>query len=123
MKKVKIILLYLLAAFYFLMGLMHLIKPEQYDAMMPSWLPSHSLLILLSGVAEIALAVLLIPLKTRAMSAQLIIVMLLVFFFVIHIPQSVDYYRTGNENLTASIIRLPFQFLLIAWAWLFIKDK
>ncbi|WBX97694.1 DoxX family protein [Chryseobacterium gambrini] len=123
MKKVKIILLYLLAAFYFLMGLMHLIKPEQYNAMMPSWLPSHSLLILLSGVAEIALAVLLIPLKTRAMSAQLIIVMLLVFFFVIHIPQSVDYYRTGNENFTVSIIRLPFQFLLIAWAWLFIKDK
>lgn len=123
MKKVKIILLYLLAAFYFLMGLMHLIKPEQYNAMMPSWLPSHSLVILLSGVAEIALAVLLIPLKTRAMSAQLIIVMLLVFFFVIHIPQSVDYYRNGNENFTASIIRLPFQFLLIAWAWLFIKDK
>jgi uncharacterized membrane protein len=123
MKKVKIILLYLLAAFYFLMGLMHLIKPEQYNAMMPSWLPSHSLLILLSGVAEIALAVLLIPLKTRAMSAQIIIVMLLVFFFVIHIPQSVDYYRTGNENFTASIIRLLFQFLLIAWAWLFIKDK
>jgi uncharacterized membrane protein len=121
MKILKIILLYLLVAFYLFMGAMHFIKPEQYFAMLPSWLPSHSLLIALSGVVEIALAVLLIPLKTRTIAAKLIIVMLIVFFFAIHIPESIGYYQTGNEKFIASIIRLPIQFLFIAWAFLFTK--
>ncbi len=123
MKTVKIILLYLLVAFYLFMGSMHLITPEQYLAMMPSWLPAHSLFITLSGVAEIALAILLIPVKTRALSATIIIAMLLIFFFAIHIPQSFDYYKTGNEKFIASLIRLPVQFLFIAWAWMFTKKQ
>lgn len=123
MKTVKNTLRYLLVAFYIFMGSMHFLKPEQYDAMMPSWLPSHSLLILVSGVAEIILGILLIPLKTRAISAKLIIAMLILFLLVIHIPQSVVYYKTGNQDFIASILRLPFQFLLIWWAWLFSKDK
>lgn len=121
MKILKNILLYLLVAFYLFMGAMHLIKPEQYFAMMPSWLPVHGILISLSGIVEIALAILLIPAKTRAISAKLIIAILVIFFFVIHIPQSIDYYKTGSPDFVASIIRLPIQFLLIAWAWMFAK--
>lgn len=121
MKNIRIILLYLLVAFYFFMGSMHLIKPDQYFVMLPSWLPAQSILIMLSGVVEIVLSVLLIPAKTRVSAAKLIIAMLLVFFFVIHIPQSIDYYKTGNQNFISSIIRLPVQFLFIAWAWIFTK--
>lgn len=123
MKTAKNILRYLLVAFYLFMGSMHLIKPEQYFVMMPSWLPSHSLLITLSGIVEVALAILLIPVKTRAISAKLIIVMLIVFLFAIHIPQSFEYYKTGNRDFIASIIRLPIQFLFIAWAWMFSKKQ
>lgn len=123
MKTAKNILLYLLVAFYLFMGSMHFLKPKQYFTMMPSWLPSHSLLITLSGVIEIALAILLIPLKTRAMAAKLIIAMLVVFFFAIHIPESIGYYQTGNEKFIASIIRLPIQFLFIAWAFLYTKKE
>ncbi len=121
MKLLKIILLYVLIAFYLFMGSMHFIKPEQYFQMMPSWLPLQLLLIVLSGVVEIVLAVLLIPTKARAISAKLIIAMLIVFLFAIHIPQSIDYYKTGNQNFVASILRLPIQFLFIAWAWMFSK--
>ena len=121
MRLLKIILLYILIAFYLFMGSMHFIKPEQYFQMMPSWLPLQLLLIVLSGVVEIVLAVLLIPTKTRAISAKLIIAMLIVFLFAIHIPQSIDYYKTGNQNFVASILRLPIQFLFIAWAWMFSK--
>ena len=113
--------MYLLVAFYLFMGSMHLIRPEQYLAMMPSWLPAHPILILLSGIMEILLAILLIPAKTRIISAKLIIVLLIVFFFAIHVPQSIDYYKTGNPDFVASIIRLPIQLLFIAWAWLFAK--
>lgn len=121
MKTFKIILLYLLVAFYLFMGAMHFIKPEQYFAMMPPWLPAHTFFIYLSGGVEIALAILLIPAKTRAVSAIIIIAMLVVFFFAVHIPQSIGYYKTGNKDFVASIIRLPVQFLFIAWAWLFTK--
>lgn len=121
MKTVKIVLLNLLVVFYLFMGSMHFIQPEQYFAMMPSWLPAQKVLIILSGVVEISLAVLLIPIKTRAIAAKLIIAMLVVFFFAIHIPESIGYYKTGNEKFVASIIRLPIQFLFIAWAWMFAK--
>lgn len=121
MKTVKIVLLYLLVAFYLFMGAMHFIQPEQYFAMMPSWLPAQKVLIILSGIVEIVLAVLLIPIKTRTIAAKLIMAMLVVFFFVIHIPESISYYKIGNEKFVASIIRLPIQFLFIAWAWMFAK--
>lgn len=123
MKTVKNIAFYLLVAFYLFMGAMHFLKPEQYFAMMPSWLPAHSILISLSGILEIALAIALIPIKTRAIAAQIIIAMLVVFLFVIHIPESIGYYKTGNEKFTASIIRLPIQFVFIAWAWIFAKKQ
>ena len=123
MKTVKNIVLYLLVAFYLFMGAMHFLKPEQYFAMMPSWLPAHSILISLSGILETALAIALIPIKTRAIAAQIIIAMLVVFLFVIHIPESIGYFKTGNEKFTASIIRLPIQFIFIAWAWIFAKKQ
>lgn len=121
MKIVKNVLLYLLIVFYLFMGAMHFIQPEQYFAMMPSWLPAHKVLIILSGIVEIILAVLLIPIKTRAIAAKLIIAMLVVFFFAIHIPESIGYYKSGNEKFVASIVRLPLQLLFIAWAWMFAK--
>lgn len=121
MKIAKIILLYLLVLFYLFMGINHFIQPEHYYAMIPSWLPLHSILIALSGIIEITLAILLVPKRTRTLSAKLIIVMLLVFILLIHIPQSIGYYKTGNENFIASLIRLPIQFLFIIWAWIFTK--
>ncbi|MBP9602009.1 MULTISPECIES: DoxX family protein [Flavobacteriaceae] len=121
MKTIKIVLLYLLVTFFLFMGSMHFIQPEQYFAMMPSWLPAQKTLIIISGIVEIFLAVLLIPIKTRAIAAKLIIAKLIVFLFAIHIPEGIGYYKTGNEKFVASIIRLPIQFLFIAWAWIFAK--
>lgn len=122
MKKIKVILLYLLVLFYVAMGVMHLLNPNQYLPMMPAWMPAHTFLIYFSGVVEIVLGMLLLPLKTRVLSAKIIIAMLVVYFFAIHIPQSVDFYQTKNEGFVGSIVRLPFQFLFIAWAWLFVND-
>lgn len=123
MKIAKIILLYLLVVFYLFMGLNHLIKPEQYYAMIPSWLPLHSLIIILSGIVEITLAILLIPKRTRTLSAKLIIAMLIVFLFTIHIPQSIDFFKTRNQNFVASVFRLPVQLLFIMWVWIFTKSN
>ena len=123
MKTIKIILLFLLVSFYVFMGSMHFVQPEQYFTMMPSWLPAHKILIIFSGIVEVILAALLIPIKTRSIAARLIIVMLVVFLVVIHIPQSVNFYQTGNEQFIASIIRLPIQILFIVWAWMFVENR
>lgn len=121
MKTAKIILRYLLVAFYLFMGTMHFVNTDQYFSMMPPWIPAHLFLISFSGLVEIVLAIMLIPIKTRALAAKLIVAMLVVFLFVIHIPESIAYYQTSNEKFIASIIRLPIQFLFIAWAWMFTK--
>lgn len=123
MKTVKLILLYLLVVFYLFMGAMHFVNPEQYFAMMPSWLSAHAFLISLSGIVEIVLALMLIPVKTRTIAAKLIIAMLVVFLVVIHLPESIGYYQTGSDKFAASIIRLPIQLLFIAWAWMFTKKQ
>jgi uncharacterized membrane protein len=122
MKALRKISLYLLVIFYVFMGLMHLISPEQYYPMMPSWLPQHSLLIVLSGVVEIALALLLLFPRTRVLSAWALIVMLVFYFFIIHLPQSIDFYYTSNPSFGASLVRLPIQFLLIAWLWVYTRN-
>ena len=44
-----------LAGFFAVSGVVHLVKPEFYEPIMPAWVPTHREVILGSGVAEIAL--------------------------------------------------------------------
>lgn len=121
MKNLRIAFLYLMMVFYVGMGAVHILNPDQFLIMIPSWMPTPLLLIYGSGIVEIVLALLLLPTQTRALAAKLIIAMLIVYFFAIHIPQSIDFYQTHNEGFIASLIRLPFQFVLIAWAFTYTK--
>ncbi|MEO6285761.1 MAG: DoxX family protein [Dyadobacter sp.] len=113
--------LYSMAAIYIVVGILHLVRPDPFRAMMAPWLPVPMLLIYVSGVAEIVLGMLLIPVKTRPISAKLIIAMLIVYFFAFHIPQSIEYYHSGHKYFIVTLVRLPLQFLLIGWAWLYAK--
>lgn len=49
--------LYLMAAIYVFAGFMHFIKPKMYMRIMPRYLPNHKLMVLISGIAEIALGI------------------------------------------------------------------
>jgi uncharacterized membrane protein len=114
---------YLMIGVYLSVGLIHLFFPERFLWIMPAWLPYPLFLIYLSGAAEIALALLLIPEKTRKISAWLIIAMLVVYFFVIHGAQTIDFYKTDNKYFLITVVRLLFQFVLIRWAWLYTRDR
>lgn len=122
-KQLAKILIYLMVAFYLMMGSMHFFSPAQYNTMVPDWVPWPSFLILASGVAEIVLAVLLLFEKTRAMAARLVIVMLVVFLVLVHVPETITYYQTQHPNLVMSIVRLPIQLVFIAWAWMFTESN
>ena len=108
---------------YAIAGIYHFINPEFYDQLMPAWIPYHFALIYLSGVIEFLLGVLLIPESTRKISAWLIIAMLVVFFFLIHIPMTILFYQTHNPHLWIAIVRLPLQLVLIRWALKFTSNK
>jgi len=118
-KRVKRVLLWLMGLFYVWAGINHFRAPDFYLPMMPPYLPWHEALVLLSGVAEVAVGVgVLIP-QTRVIAAwATIAVLLAVYPANIHVALNDVPIGDPPQALGAmNYVRLPFQFLLIAWAW------
>ena len=109
-----------LVIFYFAGGINHFINPEFYLPLIPPIFPRPELINILSGVAEIALAIGMIFSKTRKLASFLIIIMLVAF-----IPSHVYFIQIGscvNDGLCVQQwvgwIRLVLIHpLLIYWAW------
>lgn len=116
-------LFWLMPVLYIIAGIYHFINPGFYVKIMPEWMPEHLLLVYVSGVIEILLGIGLIVKQTRKISAWLIIAMLVVFFFAIHIPMAVVFYKTNNPGLWIALVRLPIQFYLVWWALKYTRDK
>jgi uncharacterized membrane protein len=117
---VKRISLYLMAVFYITAGINHLINPESYRKIIPPWIPLQENLIIISGIAEIFFALLLIFPLTRRVTAWCIIAFL-VAVFPANIQMMLNYLRENNSGLWLSMLRLPFQIVLIWWAYSFTK--
>ncbi len=96
-------------------GLLHFLKPEMYDAIMPPWLPAHRELVYASGVAEIVGGLALLHPRTRRVGAWWLIATLVAIFPAnVHMalnPQ--DYDVPGGH--AALLARLPLQAVFIAW--------
>ena len=106
---------WLAALFFILAGINHFLKPDFYAQIVPPAFPSPKILVLISGLAEIAGGLgLLIPRLRRAAGWGLIALLLAVFpansYMAIH-PE-----RFG---IAAWIlwVRLPLQAVVIAWVW------
>lgn len=108
-----------MASLYVLAGLNHFWNPEFYLKMMPSYLPWHENLNYLSGLAEVLLGILLFFPLTRTWAAWGVIALLIAV-----LPANIYMYQT-RETLFSHIpvwiliLRLPFQAVLIAWAYLY----
>ena len=114
----KKITLYLMAVIYVLAGLNHFRIPDFYMQMMPPYLPEPLFLIYLSGIIEVIFGLLLFFQKTRKLAAFGIILMLIAFF-----PVHIYMYQQGEAQFHVSdfilLARMPFQFVLMAWAYLY----
>lgn len=98
-------------------GVVHLVKPEVYEPLMPSWVPAHREVILASGVAEIAGAVGLLFPPTRHL-AGLASAALLIGVFPGNVKMALDASRTRNTGFKAAAwARLPLQLPMIRGAW------
>jgi len=125
MSRTKRILLYVMGAFYIFAGVNHFRVPDFYVAIMPPYLPWHLELVYLSGVAEIVCGVgLLIP-RTRVLAAWATIALLLAVYPAnIHVALHNVPMAGRSEGLGVwNWVRLPVQFVLIAWAWWYTRDS
>src|SRR5690348_12271931 len=90
-------------------GTVHLVKPEVFEPLMPSWVPAHREVIVGSGVAELACAVGMLSPRTRR-PAALASAALLVAVFPGNVQMALDALKRDNRGLqAASLARLPLQ--------------
>jgi uncharacterized membrane protein len=96
-------------------GTMHFVRPDFYMKIMPPYLPSHLLLVYLSGFFEAALGLLLLVPRFSRLAAWGIIVLLIAVF-----PANI-YVFQHQEVLPASpvlhFLRMPLQAVFILWAY------
>ena len=114
----KRVLLWVLGIAMVLAGADHFIAPEFYLAIMPPYLPYHAEMVFISGVAEVVLGLAVLLPRTRVLAAWGLIA-LFIAIFPANIHQAVNdipvYGQTEGLGILAWL-RLPIQFLLIAWA-------
>jgi uncharacterized membrane protein len=109
--------LYIQAALYTFAGAMHFVAPRGYVATVPPWVPNAPLMVVLSGIAEIACGLGLLFPQTRTIAAWgLILLLIAVFPANVFMATSPKFSQIPNWTLWA---RLPLQGLLIWWAWKF----
>lgn len=110
----------LLVLFMVFAGFSHLtFNRIDFQAQVPDWVPlSKDLVVVLSGVVEIALGLILLLWKKQRVSIGWV----LAIFFVLVFPGNVAQYLDGKDAFgvldsdSARLIRLFFQPILIAWA-------
>ena len=118
---IKKISLLVMSVLYVIAGINHFISPLFYKQIMPPYIPWHMPLIYVTGILEIILGILLIPIFTRRIAAWGIII-LLILVFPANINMMINYWQEENPDLWITILRLPLQFVLIWWAYTFTKQ-
>jgi len=107
-------------------GILHFVSTATYVRLIPPALPYPRQLVYVSGIIEGALGVLLLIPKTRRVAAWAIIPTLIAIF-----PANIyGAVTAGTDNpampgvpVWAAWLRLPLQFVLIAWAYRYTQHE
>lgn len=114
----KLILRILLSALFIAAGVAHFVMPEVYVAIMPPYLPAPLALVYISGVFEILGGVgLFIPKLRRPAAWGLVALLIAVFPANIHMALHQLPMGDVQPSQASLWLRLPMQFVLIAWAY------
>jgi uncharacterized membrane protein len=111
----------LLAGFFCFAGTMHFVIPRSYEAMMPPSLPYHREAVVISGLAEIAGGLMVIPPRGRRFARWWLLALLVAVFpanvhMAVH-PEQVRGLDMRKFPRWALWARLPLQFLAMGWVW------
>ncbi|SIR64789.1 Uncharacterized membrane protein [Haladaptatus litoreus] len=122
-------LLYVMSLVYVVAGVLHFVAPKVYTRIIPPQFPRPVFLVYLSGLAEIVLGIGVLFQRTRRQSAWgLIALLVAVFPANVHmarneiLPDGVPDWASGIARV-ALWVRLPFQVVLILWAWWYTRVK
>ncbi|MFC4094602.1 DoxX family protein [Euzebyella saccharophila] len=112
--------LYLMATLYILAGILHFLKPKMYKRIIPSYLPGHGFIVVISGIVEIILGLAVFYPPTRNAALYGIIIML-TFFLPVH------FFMLNNKKAGmglpkwALFARIPLQFVLMFWSFWYLN--
>lgn len=112
--------LYFMAALYFVAGITHFIYTRFFEYAVPKILVYRRFIALFSGVLELLIAIGLLYPPTRSLTA-----LFLIFFLAAIYPANIvqiNYYsnKYAIPKWILWLIRLPLQFALMYWAYLYI---
>ena len=128
MTKLQIRMRWLLSTLMVLIGVAHFTNGDMFASIVPPFLPYPLLLVYVSGVIEIGLGVMLsIPRTQRFAAWSLIALFIAVYPANIYMALHPELEIAGKPDwlpqpsATAAWLRLPLQFALIYWAWLYTR--
>ena len=118
----KPILKVILAVCMVVAGVLHFVQPEPFIRIVPGFLPAPAALVYISGAIEIGLGIALLmpPLQTLAAWG---LVALFIAVFPANLNMAINHIHINGipDGWWFQAIRLPFQFVLIAWAYWFTR--
>ncbi|MFO0746756.1 MAG: DoxX family membrane protein [Myxococcota bacterium] len=105
-------------------GTLHFVRPDDFVAIIPPFLPAPLLLVYVSGVAEIGLGLAVLHPRTRRLAAWGLVA-LLIAVYPANIYHAVADVPVGGSHapLVYHVVRLPLQLVLIWWAWRFTRPR
>ena len=112
----------LLTAFFTFAGIMHFVIPRSYEATMPPYIPiDPKPAVQVSGVAEIAGALLVIAPATRSLGRWWLLALLVAVFpanvYMATDPEKIKGLDLDRVPRWALWARLPLQPLMMWWVW------
>jgi uncharacterized membrane protein len=124
MSRAKRVLMWLLAINLCTAGFMHLLEPAFFVAIIPPELPNPEWLNVLSGLIEITLGVFLLEPTTRRYAAWGMIALFIAVFpaNVYAALENVGLEGPGSGPGAVAYVRLPFQAVLVVWAWWYTRE-
>ena len=108
----------LLAVLMLIAGASHFIVPVPYIKIVPGFLPYPAAIVYISGFFEILGGIgLLIPAVSRAAAWGFVLLFIAVYPANLNMAINDIHLQNIPDGAWFQAIRLPFQFVLIAWAW------
>jgi uncharacterized membrane protein len=106
-----------LAIFLTVAGISHFLVPDGYDAIVPGWLPpSERFWTIVSGLAEILVAVVVAYPRTRR-AGGLLAIALFVAVFPANVKMAIDWADRPTGEFLIALARLPLQIPLVWWGY------
>ena len=104
---------------FVLTGVLHFVIPDDYESMVPDYLPARRAIVQVSGVAEIVGGLgAIIPRTRRRASSWNILTLIAVSPVHLDMAQHAERWEGKVPGgRPALLARIPFQGVLIAWAW------